>query len=95
MPEIRSLAVLPLENLSSDVDQEYFSDGMTDTLRTFAKVQCPKSFEAYVGTQYELSKLEVGYLLPSESAWPGYRDVGCYVYRGETRVQGSVKDSRT
>ena len=27
---IRSLAVLPLENLSSDVSQEYFADGMTD-----------------------------------------------------------------
>src|SRR5688572_25527999 len=31
-PEIRSLAVLPLENLSNDGDQEYFSDGMTDAL---------------------------------------------------------------
>jgi adenylate cyclase len=29
---IRSLAVLPLENLSGDPDQEYFSDGMTDAL---------------------------------------------------------------
>lgn len=33
-PQIRSLAVLPLANLSSDLDQEYFSDGMTDTLIT-------------------------------------------------------------
>jgi TolB-like protein/DNA-binding winged helix-turn-helix (wHTH) protein len=32
VPEIRSLAVLPLENLSNDADQEYFSDGMTDAL---------------------------------------------------------------
>src|SRR5712692_3598410 len=31
---IRSLAVLPLENLSRDADQEYFADGMTDTLIT-------------------------------------------------------------
>ena len=31
-PQVRSLAVLPLENLSNDVDQEFFSDGMTDTL---------------------------------------------------------------
>ncbi|HTU48632.1 MAG TPA: tetratricopeptide repeat protein [Bryobacteraceae bacterium] len=31
---IRSLAVLPLENLSSDVSQEYFADGMTDELIT-------------------------------------------------------------
>jgi TolB-like protein/class 3 adenylate cyclase/Tfp pilus assembly protein PilF len=29
---IRSIAVLPLENLSGDSEQEYFSDGMTDVL---------------------------------------------------------------
>ena len=33
-PAIRSLAVLPLENLSGDVSQNYFSDGMTDELIT-------------------------------------------------------------
>jgi TolB-like protein/DNA-binding winged helix-turn-helix (wHTH) protein len=32
--EIRSLAVLPLESLSSDESQEYFADGMTDELIT-------------------------------------------------------------
>jgi TolB-like protein/DNA-binding winged helix-turn-helix (wHTH) protein len=31
-PEVRSLAVLPLENLSNDSEQEYFADGMTDAL---------------------------------------------------------------
>jgi TolB-like protein/DNA-binding winged helix-turn-helix (wHTH) protein len=31
---ISSLAVLPLENLSGDPDQEYFADGMTDELIT-------------------------------------------------------------
>lgn len=31
-PPIRSLAVLPLESLSSDASQEYFADGMTDEL---------------------------------------------------------------
>jgi TolB-like protein/DNA-binding winged helix-turn-helix (wHTH) protein/Tfp pilus assembly protein PilF len=32
--EIRSLAVLPLENLSADASQSYFADGMTDELIT-------------------------------------------------------------
>ena len=31
-PEIKSLAVLPLENLSGDASQEYFADGMTEAL---------------------------------------------------------------
>jgi TolB-like protein/DNA-binding winged helix-turn-helix (wHTH) protein/Flp pilus assembly protein TadD len=33
-PSIRSLAVLPLENLSGDASQDYFADGMTDELIT-------------------------------------------------------------
>jgi TolB-like protein len=33
-PIIRSLAVLPLENLTGDASQEYFADGMTDALIT-------------------------------------------------------------
>jgi TolB-like protein/DNA-binding winged helix-turn-helix (wHTH) protein len=32
--EIRSIAVLPLQNLSNDPNQEYFSDGITDALTT-------------------------------------------------------------
>lgn len=33
-PRVRSLAVLPLANLSNDPAQEYFADGMTDALTT-------------------------------------------------------------
>jgi len=34
LPPIRSIAVLPLQNLSNDPNQEYFVDGMTDELIT-------------------------------------------------------------
>ncbi len=33
-PRIRAIAVLPLRNISSDPDQEYFADGMTEALTT-------------------------------------------------------------
>ena len=33
-PTIRSIAVLPLENISGDKEQEFFADGMTDELTT-------------------------------------------------------------
>jgi TolB-like protein/DNA-binding winged helix-turn-helix (wHTH) protein len=33
-PQVRSLAVLPLVNLSGDSGQEYFADGITDALTT-------------------------------------------------------------
>ena len=33
-PGIHSLAVLPLENLSGDPQQQYFADGMTEELTT-------------------------------------------------------------
>ncbi len=34
LPKIESIAVLPLENLSRDKEQEYFADGMTEELIT-------------------------------------------------------------
>jgi len=42
-PAIRSLAVLPLSNLTGDPQQEYFADGMTDALITdLAKIRSLK-----------------------------------------------------
>jgi len=39
VPKIESIAVLPLENLSHDPEEEYFADGMTDELiATLAKI---------------------------------------------------------
>src|SRR5205823_458625 len=38
-PKFRSLAVLPLENLSHDPEQEYFAEGLTEALiTTLAKI---------------------------------------------------------
>jgi len=42
-PALRSLAVLPLSNLTGDPQQEYFADGMTDALITdLAKIRAIK-----------------------------------------------------
>ena len=60
---IRSIAVLPLENLSADPQQEYFADGMTDELITsLAKLQTLKvisrsSVVRYKGTSKPLPEI--------------------------------------
>jgi len=48
-PVIRSIAVLPLANLSNDADQEYFSDGMTDELITDLAQRLVRLFEPHDG----------------------------------------------
>ncbi len=43
LPKIESIAVLPLENLSGDKEQDYFADGMTEELITnLAKISALK-----------------------------------------------------
>jgi TolB-like protein/DNA-binding winged helix-turn-helix (wHTH) protein/Tfp pilus assembly protein PilF len=60
---IRAIAVLPLENLSGDPDQEYFSDGMTDALITnLAKIDSLRvisrtSVMRYKGTKLPLPQI--------------------------------------
>lgn len=60
---IRSLAVLPLENLSGDASQKYFSDGMTDQLITdlaqigALKVISRTSVMAYEGARKPLPQI--------------------------------------
>ena len=60
---IRSLAVLPLENLSGDPSQDYFSDGMTDELITELgqikklRVISRTSVMAYKGTHKSLAQI--------------------------------------
>ena len=61
--KIRSLAVLPLQNLSHDPEQEYFSDGITDTLTTqlskigTLRVISRTSAMRYKGTQKSLPEI--------------------------------------
>lgn len=61
--QIRSLAVLPLRNLSNDPNQEYFTDGITDELITdLAKtnglrVISHTSVERYKGTKLSLPEI--------------------------------------
>jgi TolB-like protein len=60
---IEFLAVLPLQNLSGDPGQEYFSDGMTDELITeLAKIKGLKvishtSVERYKATKRSLTEI--------------------------------------
>jgi TolB-like protein/predicted Ser/Thr protein kinase len=60
---IRSLAVLPLENLSGDAGQDYFADGMTEELITrlapigSLKVISRTSIMRYKGTQKSIPEI--------------------------------------
>ena len=61
---IRTIAVLPFENLSGDPDQEYFVDGMTDAVTTelgkvsgFEKVSAWQSMRLYKKTTKSLSDI--------------------------------------
>ena len=56
-PRIRSLAVLPLANLSGDPQQEYFADGMTEELITnLAKISALKVISRTSMVQYKGTK---------------------------------------
>jgi TolB-like protein/Tfp pilus assembly protein PilF len=56
-PRIQSLAVLPLENLSLDPEQEYFADGMTDTLITdLAQIGSLKVISRTSSMRYKLTR---------------------------------------
>lgn len=57
LPQVATLAVLPLENLSRDAEQEYFTDGTTDALITnlakisSARITSRTSVMRYKGTK--------------------------------------------
>jgi TolB-like protein/DNA-binding winged helix-turn-helix (wHTH) protein/Tfp pilus assembly protein PilF len=56
-PQIQALAVLPLTNLSGDPEQEYFADGMTESLITeLGKISSPRVISRQSMMQYKSSK---------------------------------------
>jgi len=83
--EIRSIAVLPLENLSKDPSQDYFSEGITDALTTelaqigALRVISRTSAEHFKGTRETLP--EIGRALNVEAIVEGS------VTRSENRVR--------
>lgn len=63
VPPIRSLAVLPLDNLSGDSSEEFFADGVTDQLTTYLaqvgslRVISRTSVMQYKGTKKSLPEI--------------------------------------
>lgn len=56
-PQIQALAVLPLTNLTGDPEQEYFADGMTESLITeLGKISSPRVISRQSVMQYKSSK---------------------------------------
>jgi TolB-like protein len=92
---LKSVAVLPLSNLSSDADQEFFSDGVTDELITeLAKVPNLRvishtSVQRYKGTK--LSMREIAQELHADAVIEG-----SVIRSGDrVRITAQLIDART
>ena len=58
--DLRSIAVLPLDNLSGDPEQEYFADGMTETLITeLSKIAALRVISRQSVMQFKDTKLSL------------------------------------
>ena len=94
-PRMRSIAVLPLANLSNDKDQEFFADGMTDQLITsLAKVGGVDVISHQSVNQFKASRLtvpEIARKLDVDGVVEGT------VVRNKTRVRVTAQliDART
>lgn len=92
MNEVFAIVELPKPEPKEDPKESTYPG--PEELRKFGKTECPKKYEAYVGKAYELSKLEIGYILPVQETWPSNRKLACYVFDASNRrLQGSVKST--
>ena len=79
---------------STDPEARAFPED--EVLRKFAKTECPKKYEDYVGQKYELSKLEIAFVMPLEANWPSNRSIGCDLYDVTGRkLDKTVRDSKS
>lgn len=70
---------------------------LRDEISDFANDECLDAFEDFVGEEYVLSQLEIGFLQPAYEDWISEdfdRQVTCYVfpYEEDRRLQGSMAD---
>ena len=63
-----------------------------EVLERFARRVCPPPFDAWVGVPYELSELEISWVLPEEQDWlEGERTMACTIYDPATeRLSGTT-----
>lgn len=65
-----------------------------DAVADFADEACVMEFEQFVGTAWEESELDYGYLVPTESSWAeGDREVLCIIGDPESDVTGSLENA--
>ena len=63
-------------------------------LITAAKQLCPPAFATFVGTPYQNSQLEVGWVLPSQAQRSrGIQQIGCLAFDPAGKLTGSVRGS--
>jgi TolB-like protein/Flp pilus assembly protein TadD len=94
-PEIRSIAILPLENLSGDPGQEYFADGMTEELINDLGQVSPlrvislTSSMSYKGTKKALPEIA------RELAVDGVVEGGVLREGNQVRISAQLIDARS
>jgi hypothetical protein len=91
MSEVFSVVTVTEDDLNRAADIPGSVYPGEDALIDVAKRRCTQPFGDFVGRPYELSELELGWVVPTPEQWDnGYRLIGCTVYdaNGE-RLVGS------